>query len=140
MKHQIAFRQFNPNKPAKYGLLYKSLNDAEVPFTYQILPYTSKPKNGNGPYYLQNTEEYVKTLVDAMPIRHMKGRNISMDRLYTSISTVRWLLSKDITTVGTLQSNRLGLPDELKNPKEREEFQIHWEKEKGDMALCNVTR
>jgi len=37
MRNQIAFRQYNPNKPAKYGLLYKSLNDARFPFTYQII-------------------------------------------------------------------------------------------------------
>ena len=32
MRHQIAFRQYNPNKPHKYGLLCKSLNDASFPF------------------------------------------------------------------------------------------------------------
>ena len=30
MRHQINFRQYNLNKPAKYGLLYKSLNDAHT--------------------------------------------------------------------------------------------------------------
>ena len=38
MRHQIAFRQYNPNKPHKYGLLVKSLNDAHVPFTYKAVP------------------------------------------------------------------------------------------------------
>ena len=28
MRHQIGFGHYNPDKPAKYGLLYKSLNDA----------------------------------------------------------------------------------------------------------------
>ena len=28
MRHQIALRQYNPNKPHKYGVLLKSLNDA----------------------------------------------------------------------------------------------------------------
>ena len=64
-----------------------------------------------------------------------------MDRLYTSIPTANWLLSREITVVGTLQSNRLGLPNELKNPKDRDEFQstIHWEKDKGNIALCAYT-
>ena len=35
MRHQIAFRQYKPNKPHQYGLLVKSLNDAELPFTYK---------------------------------------------------------------------------------------------------------
>ena len=118
MRHQIGFRQYNPNKPAKYGLLYKSLNDARFLFTYQIIPYSGKPVDGDGPYYLKATEDYVKNLVESIPGRNLKGRNISMDRLYTSIPTANWLLSREITVVGTLQSNRLGLPDELKNPKD----------------------
>ena len=35
MKHQIAFRQYNPNKPHKYGVLLKSLNEARVPYTFK---------------------------------------------------------------------------------------------------------
>ena len=31
MRHQIAFRQHNPNKLHRYGLLLKSLNDARFP-------------------------------------------------------------------------------------------------------------
>ena len=141
MRHQIGFQQYNPNKPAKYGLLYKSLNDARFSFTYQIIPYSGKPVDGDGPYYLKATEDYVKNLVEFILGRNLKGRNISMDRLYTSIPTAKWFLSREITVVGTLQSNRLGLPDELKNPKDRDEFQstIHWEKDKGNIALCAYT-
>ena len=66
MKHQIGFRQFNPNKPAKYGLLYKSFNDARLPFTYQVLPYSGKPVDRDGPYYLKATEDNVKMLVESI--------------------------------------------------------------------------
>ena len=31
MRHQIAFRQYNPNKPNKYGVLLKSWNNAHFP-------------------------------------------------------------------------------------------------------------
>ena len=33
MQHQIAFRQYNPNKPHKYGVLLKSLKDARFSYT-----------------------------------------------------------------------------------------------------------
>ena len=36
----------------------------------------------------------------------LKGRNISFDRLYTSLPLMNYLLEKDITAVGTLVSNR----------------------------------
>lgn len=93
------------------------------PFTYQTNLYFGKPVAGNWPYYLTATEEYIKTLVEAMPVNNMKGQNISMDRLYTSVSTAKWLLPRNITLVGTLQLNRIGLSDELKNPKERSELE-----------------
>ena len=52
----------------------------------------------------------------------MLGRNISTDRLYTFISLANWLLECRITTVGTLNTNRIKIPDEIKQKKDREEF------------------
>ena len=125
MRHQTAFRQYNPNKPHKYGLLVKSLNDARVPFTYKAVPYSGKPENGDGPYYIENTEQYVKYLVNETEKDiSLHGRNISTDRLYTSIPLANWLLDRHITTVGTLNTNRIGIPDELKNTKDRNEFSV----------------
>ena len=34
MRHQIDLRQRKPSKPAKYGLLFKSLNEERFPFIY----------------------------------------------------------------------------------------------------------
>ena len=99
MRHQINFRQYNPNKPAKYGLLYKSLNDARFRFTYQVVAYCEKLVEGTGPYYFSVTEDYVKHLVQSVPVSSMKGRNISMEQLYTSILTLNWLLKHNITSV-----------------------------------------
>ena len=35
MSHQVAFRQYNPLKPHRYGLLLKSLNRASFLYTYK---------------------------------------------------------------------------------------------------------
>ena len=47
----------------------------------------------------------------------LKGRNVSTDRLYTSVPLAKWLLYHDITTVKTLNTVRIGIPDELKDTK-----------------------
>ena len=87
MRTQVGIKQYNSKKTAKYGLLFKSLNDARSPYTYQSLPYAGKPAAGDGPYYLNKTEDYVKKLVEEAQAKlPLQGRNISMDRLYTSIS------------------------------------------------------
>ena len=96
MRHQIAFRQYNPNKPYQYDLLVKSLNDAELPFTYKTVPCAGRPEAGNGPYYIDSTENYVKYLVNETEKDiSLKGRNISTDRLYTSIPLANWLLESE---------------------------------------------
>ena len=44
----IGVKQYNPNKPAKYGLLYRNLCDSSIPYTCYILPYAGKPENIDG--------------------------------------------------------------------------------------------
>ena len=139
MRNQIGIKQYNPNKPAKYGLLFKSLNDARYPYTYQSIVYAGKPERGDGPFYTTGNENYIKALVEkARSKLSLEGRNISMDRLYTSIAITNWLLEKKITVVGTMMKNRAGIPDELKLPGNRGNFSffLHWESEKKDIAIC----
>ena len=40
MRNQIEFRQFNPNKPAKYEMLFKSVN--AVNYSYTLLHCTAE--------------------------------------------------------------------------------------------------
>ena len=83
-------------------------------------------QNGDGPYYIDKTENYVKYLVNEVEKHQsLKGRYICTDRLYTSIFLANWHLSRDITTIRTLNTNRDGIPKELKDVKGREEFQLH---------------
>ena len=69
----------------------------------------------------------------------LAGRNISFDRLYTSTFLSVWLLDRKITSIGTLQHNRKGIPVELKVTKGKEELssEIYWEKSKGKMTLSS---
>ena len=96
-----------------------------LPFYLQIAPYVGKLENGDGPYYMCATGDYVKYLVnDAEKYASLKGRNISADRLNTSAPLAKWLLDRNTTTVGTLNTVRIGIPDELKDNKCRENFSV----------------
>eukprot|EP00112_Aurelia_sp_Birch-Aquarium-sp1_P019687 Seg4924.2 transcript_id=Seg4924.2/GoldUCD/mRNA.D3Y31 product="PiggyBac transposable element-derived protein 2" protein_id=Seg4924.2/GoldUCD/D3Y31 len=142
MRHQMAFRQYNPDKPAKYGLLFKSINDARYPYTYTSAVYAGKPEAGQGPHYISGTENIVKHLIEKLQSsQNLQGRNISMDRLYTSYSLFQWLLSNNITAVGTLMSNRHGVPDELKSAQGFAEFesQVYWEQSEKKVVLSSYT-
>ena len=107
MRHQIAFHQYNPNKPHKYGVLFKSLNEARFPYTFKSVPYAAKLTSGDGPYYINSTIDYVKYLVSQTKKQvNLHERNISTDCLYTSIECANWLLDQNITTVGIVQKGR----------------------------------
>ena len=55
MRTQISFKQFNLSKPAKYSLLFKSVNAARYPYTFLSSSYSGKPKEEGGQYHIQGT-------------------------------------------------------------------------------------
>ena len=115
MRTQKLFKQFNPSKPAKYGLLFKSVNVARYPYTFILSPYSGKHTEGGGQYDIQGTEAIVYYPIETISTNSsLAGRNISFDRLHTSIPLAKWLLEKRITCIRTMQLNRKGIPDELK--------------------------
>ena len=138
MRTQIAFKQYNPNKPAKYSLLFKSINAARYPYTYITAPYAGKPQEEGGKFYFPGTETITKHLVSTLhQHRPLNGRNSSFDRLYTSFSLATWLLKEmHVTCIGTLMANRKGIPADLKKVEHREALstEFYWEKE-GDLIL-----
>ena len=80
----MSFKQFNPNKPAKYGLLKR----CEVP----IHIFVCAIRYEDGGYYLKGTELIVQSLANQMEeVKKLAGRNTSFDILYTSISLAEWL-------------------------------------------------
>ena len=124
MKTHIGFKQFNPNKPAKYELLFKSINACRYPYTFQTAPYVGKFRNHSNQeqckFYVRGPEDTVKRLVTNLE-KHtsLSGINISYDRLYTS-SLAKWLLERNITTVGRLQANFKDISEEVKHVGSRE--------------------
>ena len=134
----VACHQYNKEKPAKYGLLFRSINSAEIPYTYTSVIYAGKVVDKPGPYYVQITDNIVKCLVNSLTRKaNIKGRNLSTDRFYTSIETANWLLEKNINCVGTIKENRRGIGD-LKNLFNRESLstKVYWDK---DNTTLNVT-
>jgi len=84
-RNQISFKQYNASKPNKYGILYKSVNAVQYPFTFRVVVYSGKPTGEPSPYYVPGILPIVKALVTGLETGvDMSGRNITMDRLYTS--------------------------------------------------------
>lgn len=95
---KVSMRQYNPNKPAKYGILYRSLSDSTLPYTYNTLPYAGKPSViTERSQYVTGTDNYTKWLVKgAERFVDLRGRNISLDRYFTSMTVCEWLLNREL--------------------------------------------
>ena len=120
----ITFKQCNPNKPAKYGLLYRSLGNSSLPYTYYSLPYAGKAEKVEdlaATYYITGTDKYSKYLINKLDVNcNLQGINISMDRYFTSVSLATWALENNITIVGTLKHKQKGIPKVLNPVVDRE--------------------
>ena len=147
-RERIGLKQYNPSKPAKYGLLHCLLCDAIVPYTYFSLPYAGKlevldKENPAASYYVTGTDEYTKYLVNGFStVANMPGRNISMDRYFTSVALAQWCLERNITIVGTMRLDWKGIPAEIKRIDkchERSTFYVH-EKDDDLMLVLNVDK
>ena len=97
----VKLKQYNPNKPAKPGLLYSIISDSTLSNTYFTLPYCGKPEEESSPFYITSTDKYTIYLVKNRSKNvDSSGRNISMDRFFTSISIAEYLLAKNATVMG----------------------------------------
>ena len=138
MRNRVSFKQFNPSKPVKYGFLFKSINGARYTYSFVSAAYCGKPKSEPTEEYKERTDKITKHMIEKLSkYTILNGRNISFNRLFTSIPLGDWLLRKDTTSVGTLVANRRGLPKEFIKTTEREEFshKVLWRKDEQYMSL-----
>ena len=67
------------------------MNGVAYAFMHFIISYSGKPDEGATTYFVKGVEETVRYLQN---YGDLQERNISFDRLYTSVSPVQWLLSR----------------------------------------------
>lgn len=87
------FRQYIPNKPAKYVVKLFALVDARMTYTLNLEIYAGKQPAG--PFQVSNAPKDV-TLRMIQQIED-SGRNLTTDNWYTSVPLANELLAKKIT-------------------------------------------
>ena len=118
----VSFKTYNEDKPAKYGLNFRSLGSSRHPYVSYTIPYTGKPEEVTDAH-IKDTMTLVKRIVEGYETNgfNLSGTNILMDRYYTSIPIAEWFYEKKITCIVTMNSNRKRLPTEMKEIKGSEE-------------------
>lgn len=114
---RCSFRQYIPNKPAKYGIKIQALVDARTFYVYNMEVYAGVQPDGT--YRVSNKPiDVVQRLVAPISGSH---RNITFDNWYTSYDMVNILREKyGLTSVGTLRKNKAQIPLELLQTRNRQ--------------------
>ncbi|XP_043529513.1 piggyBac transposable element-derived protein 4-like isoform X2 [Frieseomelitta varia] len=113
---RCSFRQYIPNKPAKYGIKIFTLADANSRYTFSMEIYVGIQPEGR--YKVSN-----KVLDVVMRlVQHIEGsgRNVTGDNWFSSIPLAKCLLDKKLSYVGTIRKNKKELPKEFVTTKNRE--------------------
>lgn len=113
------FRQYMKNKPAKYGLKILTMSDSKTFYVKTMEVYVGKQPQ-DSPYEISNKPKDVvlrltRTIHDTL-------RNITADNWFSSIPSVKELLTKKLTYVGTLRKNKVEIPPQMV-AKKRNQFE-----------------
>ena len=116
-KGRLAFLQYMPKKPQKWGIKAWVLADAANGYVWNWDLYTGKDDNVSNPN-LGLAHRVVMNLLDDDRLRK-NGYRVFMDNFYSSPALFRDLQEEGFEACGTLRSNRRGIPDDLKSAKLR---------------------
>jgi len=108
-KGRLAFRQYMPDKPTKYGIKDFVLAESHTGYCLKFLTYTGK--------YLFPRKEIPLTsqvVLDLLRSYEHKGHVVYMDNFYTSPELFHTLESLSIGACGTARINWKHMPLEIK--------------------------
>ncbi|XP_036067671.1 piggyBac transposable element-derived protein 4-like [Oryzias melastigma] len=116
-KVRCPFLQYIASKPDKFGIKFWIAADLNTKYMCNAIPYLGKDPN----------RDIGERLADNVVTRLMepfldRGRTVTMDNFFTSLSLANRLLQHNTTLLGTVNKIRREVPEQAKNTKEREEF------------------
>eukprot|EP00064_Thunnus_orientalis_P011091 superscaffoldBa00001567_g11121 len=111
-KGSCRFRQYMPQKQAKYGLKIWVTCDVKTSYAWKMQIYTGK-SDGGAPEVDQG-----KRVVLEMT-EGLKGSTVTCDNFFTSYALAEELLKRKIALVGTVRKTKTELPPQLLQTRQR---------------------
>ena len=130
-------RCYMSSKPAKYGIKFFWLCDAKNGYALAGTIYSGRSVDGR-----RETGLAEKTVLSLTSFYNKSGRNVFVDRYFTSHSLCLSLLQNDLTMTGTVMASRRDVPKEMKTVKTRSVFSTKevWDSENRIMLLSYVPK
>ena len=108
------FRMFIPSKPGKYGLKLWMMADAETFYCADAQLYAGRVGNQ------ADVGQGKRVVLDLSQSISGTGRNITTDNFFTSYKLATELMTRRLSLVGTVRSNRREIPPEMLPSSTRE--------------------
>ena len=112
------FRQYMPNKPAKYGIKIFWCCDSKTAYPLKGEVYVGRQPGAATLANKNGIKDLVKRLVTPWI---NKGRSLTTDNYFTSVELAEDLLGVQTTLVGTIRKNKPDIPTELQPNRQRPE-------------------
>ncbi|XP_063743292.1 piggyBac transposable element-derived protein 4-like [Eleginops maclovinus] len=100
------FRQYMPNKPAKYGIKIWAACDAKSSYAWNMQVYTGKLPGGTS-----EKNQGMRVVLEMS--EGLQGHNITCDNFFTSYRLGDELQKRKLTMLGTVRRNKPELPTEI---------------------------
>ncbi|XP_056108635.1 piggyBac transposable element-derived protein 4-like [Rhinichthys klamathensis goyatoka] len=109
------FKQYIPNKPAKYGIKLWTACDSKTSYAWNMQVYTGKSSSG-----VPEKNQGQRVVLEMT--EGLQGHTVVCDNFYTSYNLGKELLRKKNTMVGTIRRNKTELPPALVTNMNRDLF------------------
>lgn len=130
-KGRLGFRQYLPAKPVKWGMKLWTLAESSNGYLHKFQVYTGKEDN------TQEKGLSMRVVTDLLGHLQFKNVRVCMDNFYTSTDLMTTLLGRGIYAVGTVRSNRKGLPTALLPKNFSQGKHQYAVAQKDDLSFCN---
>jgi hypothetical protein len=104
---RCSFKQYMPSKPAKYGLKFWCLCDAQTAYCLHMRPYLGTDHGATRATGLG--KKVVLDLTEKLDA----GRTVVTDNFFTSLELLRELRARNLGLIGTMRKNRREIPKEF---------------------------
>ncbi|XP_030270458.1 piggyBac transposable element-derived protein 4-like [Sparus aurata] len=111
------FRQYMPNKPARYGIKIWVACDSKSSYAWKMQVYTGKPTAGGS-----EKNQGMRVVLDVTEGLTGGNKTVTCDNFFTSYELGQRLLERDIAMVGMVRRNKPELPLALLTSKNRQVF------------------
>ena len=106
-KGRLSIKQYIKIKPIKWGIKIFTLAEAKTGYVLNLLPYAGKRED-------TGVGKTTQTVLDVGKHYLNKGHRYFTDNYYTSVELMTKLQAKNTLSCGTVNSNRVGLPKDMK--------------------------